>query len=188
MIDSNTLITITTIVITVIAIIITIILESRKIRREKLQDALMNKILPFYGLLLEIMIQIDLLISKGIKIELEKLKIPVKKLYEMIANSFIYIQDINLQQLLVNTLKIAELINIEESKLKNKKKPMDSKYSDLLVNFYGILELIRGILDSYLRKYSKSFKLQITTTLDKDLIATTYNDFLETYFNEKKEK
>ncbi len=180
--DQEIFIAVLAVIGSVLGIIVTLFLEFRKSRKRKIKDALMNKIFPYYALILELIIKIDLKLTKQINYDFKNLKIPMKKFYKLIADSFIYIQNPNSRQLSIDILKISELLNLKINDIEMQKPEDEKKLLNLLVRYYSLLGLIKDTLNSYIDDYSKSFKLSIKKIVDEDIIRNTYDNFLKEYY------
>ncbi|TXT53900.1 MAG: hypothetical protein BAJALOKI2v1_840008 [Promethearchaeota archaeon] len=178
--ELENIITLLTILGSVLGIIITLFLEFRKSRKRKIEDALMNKILPYYALIIELIIKIDLKLTKEINYEFKNLKIPMENFYKLTADSFLYIQNPNSRQLLIDILKISELLNLRINKTNMKEE--DEKMMSLLVQYYQLLMLIKDTLNSYIKEYSRSYKLTTKEIVSEAFINDSYENFLREYY------
>lgn len=186
LIDIGTLIAVLSTTLAVFSFGYTWIKDRKSNRASTAMDALANRLLPFYSIILESIGKTNLFLMLSDVVEYDVLSIDPERLYDKAADAFVYMQDASIRQLVINTIQILQAIRILEEGADS------SSIVTALGNTLPLLYMMKNHIETYLDEYSKILNVQ-TLNIDvqrkiADLQAeNTLKSVLEMIMKSKKD-
>jgi len=153
LLDLNTAIAILSASCAIIGMVTAWVLENRANRKATAMDAVANKLLPFYGLIIEFTTKMNLFMMMYETIKYEDLGIKTQKLYMMAGEAFVYMNDLKSKQLAINLMQILEAIELVKPRVTSES--IITSISKTL----PLLGLLKNHLEVYLEGYSRALKV-----------------------------
>ncbi|MFW9977605.1 MAG: hypothetical protein ACFFEJ_05910 [Candidatus Thorarchaeota archaeon] len=148
LIDIGTVISIASVAIAILGMIVAWISESRNNRRKTAMDAIANRLLPFYSLVLEGLSKINLFMMMYKSIQYKDLGLDSQEFHQKAGEAFVYMRDINSRQLVINTIQILDAIQLVQDKTTSE------RIAITISKILPLLGLIKNHIEVYLDKYS----------------------------------
>ena len=151
--DGGVLLAIASITLATISMILAWINESRQNRRATAMDAVANRFLPFYSIVIEGMTKLNLFMMMYQKISFSDLNIDTQMFHERAGESFVYMRENESRQLAINTIQILEAISLQASRVDSMKIAMAASKA------LPLLGLLKDHIESYLASYSNALNV-----------------------------
>ena len=148
--DIGTIISLISVAIAIIGMIIAWISESRNNRRTIAMDAVANRLLPFYSLVLESLSKLNLFMMMYKSIQYKDLKIDSQEFHQKAGEAFVYMRDVNSRQLVINTIQILDAIQLIQERTESEEIAIAAS------KILPLLGLIKNHIEIYLDKYSNA--------------------------------
>jgi len=148
LIDIGTIISLISVAIAIIGMIIAWISESRNNRRTTAMDAIANRLLPFYSLVLEGLSKLNLFMMMYKSIQYKDLGLDSQEFHQKAGEAFVYIRNTNSRQLVINTIQILDAIQLIQEKTESEKIVIAAS------KILPLLGLIKDHIEAYLDEYS----------------------------------
>ena len=148
LVDIGTILSLASVALAIIGMIIAWISESRNNRRTTAMDAVANRLLPFYSLVLEGLSKLNLFMMMYKSIQYQDLGLDPQDFHQKAGEAFVYMRDINSRQLVINTIQILDALQLIQEKT-------DSEEIAIAVSkVLPLLGLIKNHIEVYLEEYS----------------------------------
>ncbi len=149
-IDIGTIISLTSVAIAIIGILIAWVSESRNNRRTTAMDAIANRLLPFYSLVLEGLSKLNLFMMMYKSIQYKDLEVDSQEFHQKAGEAFVYMRDINSRQLVINTIQILDAIQLIQEKTESEELAIAAS------KVLPLLGIIKNHIEIYLDEYSNA--------------------------------
>ncbi len=134
---------------TIIGMFLAWLSENRQKRQETAMDAVSNRLLPFYNLVLKSISRIDLYSTIAGSIRYQDLRIDPAEYYEKAGDAFVYIQEVESRQLIVNIIQILEGLDLLDDDTEA------DQYLIILSQVLPLMSLLKNQIEFYIEEYAK---------------------------------
>ncbi len=158
------------IAITIIGMSISWLMDARETKRNNAMDAIANRLIPFYGVILESLVRIDLFLTTSESVQYKDLRIDPEEFYAKASDAFVYITHAKTRQLIINIIQILEGLDLLDKDEKSDQIEMT------LTQLLPLVATLKGLIELYLEQYSTIVKAKMPK-LDK--LSDTFQANLE---------
>ncbi|MHA1909907.1 MAG: hypothetical protein ACW98Y_21625 [Candidatus Thorarchaeota archaeon] len=134
---------------TIIGMFLAWLSENRHKRQETAMDAVSNRLLPFYNLVLKSISRIDLYSTIADSIRYQELRIDPAEFYEKAGDAFVYIQEVESRQLIVNIIQILEGLDLLDENTE------PNQYLIILSQVLPLMIKLKNQIEFYIEEYAK---------------------------------
>ena len=153
LLDYGTIISIISLAIAMIGMIVAWVSESRKTRQATAMDAIANRLLPFYSLILESLSKLNLYMMMYKSVQYKDLGLNSQEFHKKAGEAFVYMIDVNSRQLVMNTIQIIDAIQLIQEKTSSEEIVL------AITKVLPLLGLIKTHIEAYLEEYSSSLNV-----------------------------
>ncbi len=127
--------------------------EVRANRHATAMDAVANKLLPFYSLILQSIGRLDLYFMTADYVQYEDLQIDPSEFYEKAGNAFIYVREAESRKLVMRIIQILEGVNLLPSSAES------TRVAAVLMKTFPLLIILKNHIEAYLEKYAEAMQI-----------------------------
>jgi hypothetical protein len=149
-VDIGTIVSLTSVALAIIGMVIAWISESRSNRRTTAMDAIANRLLPFYSLVLEGLSKLNLFMMMYQSIQYRDLGLDPQDFHQKAGEAFVYMRDVNSRQLVINTIQILDAIQLIQDRTESE------EIAIAVSKVLPLLGLIKNHIEIYLEEYSNA--------------------------------
>ena len=153
LLDLGTLIALVSTVVAILGFGYTWIVDKRSERMNMAMDALANRLIPFYAIVLESMSKINLYLMAAQSVRYSTFRIDPEELYRKAADAFVYIQAPKDRQLVINTIQVVQTLDELE------RRADAQQMAEVLADALPLFGMMKNQIEVYLEAYAKAMAL-----------------------------